>query len=423
METNTLAGTPPLPEYDLLITGIGLLATPEGSAARAGHEMDNIRLERDVALAVKGSRIGWIGPPQAAPKARRAIDAGGALVTPGLVDCDTHLVFGGWRQHELADKLAGVSYLDFQQRGGGVLDTVAATRGATFDDLYDRSLGFLRQMLELGVTVCEAKSGYGLGLEEELRLLRIIKQLNINQPIQIVPSFCGAHALPADYAENREAYLALVCGQMIPAVAQQKLARFCDVNCEVGAFTAQEAEQVLRAAKGHGLGLKIHAELLEPIGGSVAAAELKAASAAHLIATPIHAMEAMAEAGVVGVLLPVASFYLHKPYARAYEMLKAGMALAVGSGFNPGSAPSLNLQLAMNMACLRYKLSPAQVLTAVTLNAAAAIGLAAHCGSLEVGKQADILIWDAPDLETVCYRLGGNQVKRVILDGREEIAR
>ncbi|MCL2671638.1 MAG: imidazolonepropionase [Clostridiales bacterium] len=403
---------------NLLIQNIGLFATPQGSAARCGAAQGEVLLLRDSAFGISGEEIVYVGPSKGAPPAEVVIDAGGRLVTPGLVDCHTHLVFGGWRQHEFAQKLRGVPYLDILAAGGGILSTARATRAATERELLEKAEGVLAEMLAHGVTTCEAKSGYGLSVDAEMKQLRVADALHKAGPVEIVSTFMGAHALPEEYRDRRDAYLDLVCEEMMPLVARAGLAKFCDVFCETGVFDVDEARRVLLAARAQGLGLKIHADEINPIGGSLLAADLGAVSAEHLIASGEREMAAMAAANVIGVLLPATSFYLGKPFAPAREMLNAGMAVAVASDFNPGSCPSNNLQFCMNLACLGYRLTPAEALCAVTLNAAAAIGLAGRVGSVEVGKQADIVLWDAPDLDYIFYRFGSNLVNRVIKKGK-----
>lgn len=400
-----------------LITNIALLATPQGKAARCGTAQGELLLLQDAAIGMTDGKIVYVGSAANAPPADAVLDAGGRLATPGLVDCHTHLVFGGWRQHEFAQKLQGVPYLDILAAGGGILSTTRATRAASEQELADKAAALLAEMQMYGVTSCEAKSGYGLSTEAECKQLRVIRALQERTPVDLVATFMGAHALPPEYAHDREGYLSLLCEEMLPLVAREDLAQYCDVFCETGVFSPAEARRVLLAAQALGLDLKIHADEIDPIGGSLLAAELGAVSAEHLIAAGEGEIAAMARAGVIGVLLPATSFYLGKPYAPARAMLATGMAVAVASDFNPGSCPGNNLQFCMNLACLGYRLTPAEALCAVTLNAAAALGLAQRVGSLEIGKQADILLWDAADLNYIFYRFGSNLVHTVIKKG------
>ena len=403
-----------------LITNIGMLATPLGTSARRGAEQGRIQILRDAWILVEDGKISGIGTGDPPILPGRRVNAGGKLVTPGLVDAHTHLIFGGWRQNELGLKLHGVSYLEILARGGGILSTVKSTREASEEELYDKARAALEEMLALGVTTVEAKSGYGLDQETELKQLRVIRRLNETQPVDLAATFLGAHALPTEYQNDREAYLRLLCETVIPWVAEEGLAEFCDVFCETGVFSAEEARVILEAGKRHGLIPKIHADEIDPIGGSQLTKEVGAISAEHLIVCPTEGIAAMAEAGTVACCLPATSFYLGSTYAPVRDMIRAGVPVALASDFNPGSCPSLNLQFVMNLGCLRYKMTPEEVLTAVTLNGAAAINRADSIGSLEPGKKADLVIWDAPDLDYICYRMGSNLAEIVIKDGITE---
>jgi len=403
---------------NLLLKNIGLLATPSGSAAKRGAEQGAITMMKDAWVLIEDGLVSQVGtgtPPEA-PGAQ-VVDACGKLVTPGLVDAHTHLIFGGWRQNELGMKLHGVSYLEILAQGGGILSTVTSTRAASQEELADKAALALDEMLRFGVTTCEAKSGYGLDLENELKQLRAIRDLNQRHPIDLVPTFLGAHALPAQYKENRGEFIRQVCEDMIPAVVEENLAKYCDVFCETGVFTAEESRTILECGKKYGLLPKIHADEIDPIGGSVLAGEIGAVSAEHLIVCPPEGIASMAKGGTVACLLPATSFYLGATFAPAREMVEAGVPVAMASDFNPGSCPCLNLQFVMNLGCLRYKLTPEEVLTAVTLNAAAAIGMESQVGSVEAGKLGDLVVWDAPDLDYICYRMGSNLAKTVIKRG------
>lgn len=403
----------------LLITNIGTLSTPVGTSARSGSNQGKVDVLNTAWVRCAGGIIEEIGtgtPPT--PADGPVLDAGGRLVTPGLVDAHTHLIFGGWRQNELSQKLHGVPYLDILAQGGGIHSTVAATRAAAQRDLEDKARLALDEMLSLGTTTAEAKSGYGLSTEEELKQLRAIRELDKAHPIDLIPTFLGAHALPDEYKGDREGYVRLLCEEMIPAAAEEKLAEFCDVFCETGVFTAEESRKILEAGIKHGLLPKIHADEIDPIGGSLLAGEIGAVSAEHLIVCPTEGIESLAKGGTVACLLPATSFCLNAAYAPARDMISAGVPVALASDFNPGSCPCLNLQLVMNLACLKYRLTPEEVLTGVTLNAAAAIRRAGRIGSIEPGKQADLVVWDAPDLAYLCYRVGSNLVHKVVKNGK-----
>ncbi len=401
----------------LLVKNIGMLATPEGKDARRGADQGQIRLLPDAYVLMTDGLITEVGTGDKTVPGAEVLDAGGALVTPGLVDAHTHLIFGGWRQNELGLKLHGASYLDILSMGGGILSTVNATRAATEKELYDKAKEALDEMLSLGITTVEAKSGYGLDMDTELKQLRVIRRLNEEHPMDLVPTFLGAHAVPKEYKEDRAGYIRLLCEEVIPAVAGEGLAEFCDVFCETGVFSAEESKAILEAGKKWGLIPKIHADEIDPIGGSQLTAEVGAISAEHLIVCPPEGIAAMAKAGTVACCLPATSFYLGSTFAPVRDMVNAGVPVAMATDFNPGSCPSLNMQFVINLGCLKYRLTPEEVLTAVTLNAAAAINRADSIGSLEPGKLGDLVIWNAPDLNYICYRMGSNLVKTVIKKG------
>ncbi len=400
-----------------IVTNIGMLATPQGSGPRKGPDQGSIQVLKDAWVLIEDGVIARVGTG-AAPAADEVIDAGGNLVTPGLVDAHTHLIFGGWRQNELGLKLHGKTYLEIQNAGGGIQSTTNATRQSTEEELTAKAARALDEMLHFGVTTCEAKSGYGLATEHELKALQVIKNLNDRHVMDIVATFMGAHLVPAEYKANRAEYIRLVCEEMMPKVKEQGIAKYCDVFCEADTFTVEESRQVLEAGLKHGLRPKIHADEIEAIGGSVLAGELGAISAEHLIVCPPEGIASLAKGGVVACLLPATSFYLGAAFAPARDMVNAGVPVAMASDFNPGSCPCLNLQFVINLGCLKYKLTPEEVLTAVTLNAAAAIDMAGQVGSVEPGKQGDLVIWDAPDLDYICYRMGSNLTKTVVKKGR-----
>ena len=400
-----------------IVTNIGMLATPQGSGPRKGPEQGEIQILRDAWVLMEDGVIAQVGTGPA-PAADETIDAGGSLVTPGLVDAHTHLIFGGWRQNELGLKLHGKSYLEIQNAGGGIQSTTNATRQSTEEELTQKAARALDEMMHFGVTTCEAKSGYGLATEHELKALQVIKNLNDRHHMDIVATFMGAHLVPAEYKANRAEYIRLVCEEMMPKVKEQGIAKYCDVFCEADTFTVEESRQVLEAGLKYGLRPKIHADEIEAIGGSVLAGEIGAISAEHLIVCPPEGIKSMARGGVVACLLPATSFYLGATFAPARDMVNAGVPVAMATDFNPGSCPCLNLQFVINLGCLKYKLTPEEVLTAVTLNAAAAIDMAGQVGSVEPGKLGDLVIWDAPDLDYICYRMGSNLTKTVVKKGR-----
>jgi len=376
---------------------------------------------RDAVVVWQNGTIGYAGPAASVPAhyhGAERFDAGGRCVVPGLIDCHTHLCFGGWRGDEFAARLAGKSYQEIQAAGGGISRTVNQTRAAGTEELVEKASMVLADMATLGVTTVEAKSGYGLDLNNELKQLEVYRQLNDSQAIEIVPTFLGAHLVPAEYRDRRADYLALLCHELIPAIAECKLARFCDVFIETNAFSLSEARQVLECARQHGLGLKIHADQLSSGGGAGLAAELGAVSAEHLEYASEDDIAAMANAGTIAVSLPLASLYLREPYLPAKKWIDAGCRVAVATDFNPGSAPSYHLHLALTLACLYQDMSPAEVLRGVTSHAARALGLERTHGSLLPGYRADLAVIDGPDINHWLYHFRPNACLATLKNGR-----
>ena len=378
-------------------------------------------LINDAALVFEEDRIIWVGPDQEFPnrfQAVESLDCSGQLVIPGLVDCHTHLCFGGWRGDEFEMRLKGLSYQDIAAAGGGIRSTVSATRSNTADQLLQKALPLVEGMLDLGITTVEAKSGYGLEQDTELKQLQIYQRLNGLQAVDLVPTFLGAHMVPDEYQHRREDYIRLLCDVMIPAISEQGLARFCDVFVEEGAFSISEARQILETARRAGLGLKIHADQLSSGGGAQLAAELDAVSAEHLEYIDDSGILALENAGTVAVSLPLASLYLREPYLPARKMLEAGVRIAVATDFNPGSAPSYHLPLAMTLACIHQQMTPQEVLMGATTIAARAISAEQRLGSLLPGFSADIAVISAPSLNHWLYHFRANACSGVIKSGR-----
>ncbi|HEV8357059.1 MAG TPA: imidazolonepropionase [Gemmatimonadales bacterium] len=373
------------------------------------------------ALAWEGETIVWVGPEADIPEQVRdwpREDAGGRLVVPGLVDCHTHLAFAGWRAEEFEQRILGRSYLDIAAAGGGIASTVAKTRAATTEALTARCREHLAGMARLGVTTVEAKSGYGLSEEHELRLLGIYRELGAG-PQRIVATLLAAHLVPAEYCDRRAEYLELVAGRIVPSAARERLARFCDVFVEEGAFTVAEARAILEAGKRHGLRPKLHADQLSSSGGAELAAEVGAASADHLERVSEEGVRRLARADVVAVSLPFATLYLGASPLPARRLLDAGVRVAVATDFNPGTAPSYHLPMAMTLACTLQRMTPAEVLKGATIVAARAIGLQAEVGSLEAGKSADFAVIDADSVEQWLYHLRANACVRTVARGVE----
>lgn len=365
--------------------------------------------------------IRFAGPAAGLPEQyaqAESMDAGGRCVIPGMIDCHTHLCFGGWRGDEFAARLEGRSYQDIQATGGGINSTVEKTRGASLETLVDKAAEVLTDMARLGVTTVEAKSGYGLDVENELKQLDVYRRLNTTQPVDIVPTFLGAHLVPVEYRDRREEYVALLCDRLIPEVAERGLARFCDVFIEENAFSLAEGRRILETAKRHRLGLKIHADQLSSGGGAGLAAELGAVSAEHLEYASDEDIAAMVDAGTVAVSLPLASMYLREPYLPARKWIEAGARVAVATDFNPGSAPSYHLHLAMTLACINQHMSPAEVLRGVTSHAARAVGLEQTHGSLMPGYRADLAIINAPDINHWLYHFRPNACLATLKNGQ-----
>jgi imidazolonepropionase len=330
-------------------------------------------------------------------------------VIPGLIDCHTHLAFGGWRADEFEARIQGRSYLDIAAAGGGIAATVGATGRTSTTELVERCQEWLAAMAALGVTTVEAKSGYGLTVGEELRLLDVYRQVHQRQPVRVVPTLLAAHAVPADYRERRADYIDLVCTMLIPEVARQRLATFCDVFVEESALTVDEARAVLRAAREHGLTAKVHADQLTDGGGAGLAVEFAAASADHLECISPDGIERLAASRTVAVSLPVASLYLGRPPLPARRLIEAGVPVAVATDFNPGTAPTFHLPLALLLACTLQRMTPAEALKGGTVYAARAIGEDAVAGSLEPGKRADFAVIDAPDVTQWLYQFAPNR--------------
>jgi imidazolonepropionase len=399
-----------------VLRNIAQLATCPATAAQQDAGLIN-----NAALVFEDDKITWAGCEQELPgrfSHRDSIDCGQRLVIPGLIDCHTHLCFGGWRGDEFEMRLQGRSYQDIAAAGGGIRSTVAATRSDSVEQLLEKALQSLEGMLDLGVTTVECKSGYGLETDAELKQLQVYRQLNQRQPVELIATFLGAHMVPDEYLQHRGEYIRLLCDELIPAVSKQKLAQFCDVFIEKGAFSITEARKIFAAAKLAGLALKVHADQLSNGAGAQFAAESGAVSAEHLEYTDEKGIKALAQAGTVAVSLPLASLYLRERYMPARAMLEAGVRVAVATDFNPGSAPSYHLPLAMTLACINQQMTPQEVVMAATTIAARAIAAEHRIGSLLPGFEADIAIIDAPSVNHWLYHFRANACCGVIKSGR-----
>jgi len=375
----------------------------------------------DAAVGVTGGRVGWVGPMAKLPAgsgATRTVDAAGALVTPGLVDCHTHLVFGGDRVPEFEARLSGASYEELARRGGGIASTVAATRAADERDLVHAATRRAAQLLGDGVTTVEIKSGYGLDLETEGRMLAAARRVGDELPLRIRTTFLGAHTVPDEYRGRPDAYVDLVCNDVLPAVVAAGLADAVDAFCERIAFSAQQVRRVFNAARQHGLPVKLHADQLSDGGGAALAASFGALSADHLEHTSAAGVRALADAGTVAVLLPGAIHTLgERARPPVASLREAGVPIAVSTDANPGTSPLLSLRLAANLACTLLGLTPAEALAGITRNPARALGLAGTAGIVASGEAADLVVWDAGQPAELVYWIGGRLARTVIAAG------
>ncbi len=393
---------------------------------KGGKLMRELNIIKNGAVAIYGSRIVAVGETKSIlkkvkiTKGTRIFDAGKKVVTPGLIDPHTHPVFAGQRSAEFEMRIAGKSYMEIAKAGGGINSTVKSVRKASKNKLKENGRKILDKMLSYGTTTIEAKSGYGLTTRDEIKQLQAIKELNQEHEIDLVPTFLGAHEIPPEYKRNPDAYVSLVCTEMIPKVVSKNLAVFCDVFCERGVFTTKQTRVILQTAQAFGLRAKLHADELHNTGGAELAAEFGAASADHLVCVNDEGIHLMQKTGVIPVLLPGTTFYLGLDEdAPAGKMIDKGLPVALATDCNPGSSMTESMQMIMTLGCLKYNMSPAEVLTASTLNAAYAICKESETGSLAPGKWADLVVWDAEDYREIPYHFGGNMVTNVFKRGEK----
>lgn len=397
------------------------LATIAGeNGPRKREKMSELGIIEDGSIWIEDGVIQAIGTTEELQKQfgdraaeAEVIDATGRLVTPGLVDPHTHVVYGGSREREFEMRLEGATYMEIMNAGGGIHATSRMTREATEDELVEQSTRRLDSFLKHGVTTVEGKSGYGLNWETELKQLRAAKRLNETHPIDLVSTFMAAHAVPLEYKGKEDEYIDSIINDMLPIVAEEKLAVFNDVFCEVGVFTPEQSERILEAGKKLGLIPKIHADEIESYGGAELAAKVGAISAEHLLKASDEGIQQMAEAGVIACLLPATALFLREQAAQGRKMVDEGVAVAISTDCNPGSSPTTSMPLVMNLACISMRLTPAEALVAATMNAACAIGMEAKVGSLEVGKQGDVVMWDIGNYQELQYLFGVNHVNKV----------
>lgn len=410
---------------DILLTNIGQVATLEGHSEtpKIGVEMTELSIIENGAIAIKDGKILAVGHTNeilsqiSQEPELPAIEFPGMLAVPGFIDSHTHLVFGGSRENDFSMKLAGKTYLEILESGGGILNTLQSTRSATQKELESNAFSYAESMLSMGTTTIEAKSGYGLDTENELKMLQSLENLRSKLPINFISTFMGAHAIPPEYEDRTDEYVDLVVNEMIPIVADKGLAEYCDVFCEEGVFDIEQSRRILLAAKDSGMKLKVHADEIVHLGGASLAAEVGAVSADHLLRASSEGLEDMLKAGTVASLLPATAFSLDTDYADARKMIEMGLPVALATDFNPNCANE-SLFFTVALACYKMKMQPREALSAITINAAHAVDRGSTHGSIEVGKVADILILDCPNPEYLTWRFGSNLVHTVISMGQ-----
>ena len=412
---------------NLIVKNASELVTCSGFAAKKGEEMNELHIVPAGAVAVREGIIAAVGTTDDVLAGLReagsdlaefeVIDAKNRSVLPGFIDSHTHLVFGGYRAEEFSWRLRGESYMEIMNRGGGIVNTVQATREAAFEELVATGIKRLDSMLSFGVTTVEGKSGYGLDHDTEIKQLEVMAHLNKIHCLDIVPTFLGAHAVPKDYKGREDEFITLMTDKVLPRVADRKLAEFCDIFCEKDVFSVEQSRRHLAAAKALGLKIKLHADEIEPIGGTELAAELGAVSADHLLRSSDEGIRAMAAAGVVATLLPATAFSLKEPYARGRQMIDSNCAVALATDFNPGSCFTESIPLIFALAAIYMSFTAEEAVTALTINAAAAIDRAESIGSLDVGKRGDLVVLEHPSYKFIPYHIGINTVDKVVKNG------
>ena len=406
---------------DIIFYNVSQLVTVASDGkARSGADMGSIGVIRDAAVGIKDGRFAYVGPSDGIDigDAERSVSALGKTILPGLVDSHTHLVFAGAREEEFARRIAGATYAEIAASGGGINTTVKATRAASKVELTEYALHRLDSCLGFGATTVEIKSGYGLDFENEIKMLEVINELKDLHVVEIVPTFLGAHNIPFDYRDRREEYVRLVLDEMLPEVASRQLAEYCDVFIERGAFTLDEGREIFSKARSLGMKVRVHADQITAGGGSELAAEMQASSADHLDHISEEGIERMKSHGTIATLLPGVSLFLGEEFPDARRLIDAGLPVAIATDANPGSCMSENMQLMMSLAALQMRMTMEEVITASTINAAAALDRADTHGSIEVGKQADMLMFDTPNYQRILYHYGVNHLNTVVKHGR-----
>lgn len=407
---------------DLILYNINTLVTgKEVEKTSSMTNMENVEIIDNAYLAVKDGKVLEVGkgpvPENLKGENTTMVDANHKVVAPGIVDSHTHLVFYGSRENELPLKIKGVPYLEILRNGGGILSTVRATRKATKEQLIEKAMGTLDRMLCFGVTTVESKSGYGLSLPEEIKQLEVNEELNRRHPIDVVSTFMGAHAVPEEYKGRPHEYIDEII-KMLPEIKKRNLAEFCDIFCEDEVFSVEESRKILNAAKKEGFKLKIHADEIVSLGGAELAGEVGAVSAEHLMAVSDKGIDELYKNHVIANILPATSFNLGKNYAPVRKMIDKGVDVAISSDYNPGSCPTENMQLVMQICSSQLKMTPAEIFKGVTLNGARALTLDKKVGSLEKGKNADFVVYDTDNINYIFYNFGINHVKDVYKNGK-----
>lgn len=396
-----------------------LTINTNGNNLKRGKEQSDVGLLENHSIEIENGRIKDFIRTGESNKENydEVIDVSNKVILPGLVECHTHTTFAGSRADEFRMKLEGIDYEEIAKKGGGIISTVKAVRQSSFDELVNIAKPRVEYFIEQGITTLEIKSGYGLSFFDEIKLLQVIQHLNKIFPIDIVATFLGAHTFPPEYKKDREKYIEIICDEMIPYVAENKLAEFCDVFCESTAFSAKEVDRIFNAASKHKLKLKLHTEQFNNIGGLETAIEHKAISVDHLEVLKIEQIEQLKKSKTIAVLLPGVSFFLNYDYAPARELIKNKIPIALATDYNPGSSHIANLNLIMSLAALKMKLSIEEVITSVTINSAAALSKSKSVGSLEIGKQADFSVFDTNNYADIVYQVGKNICEMTIKDG------
>lgn len=399
------------------------LVTCSGFSAKHGKEMSDLHIIEDGTVVIEDGIIVEVGKTEEVlnkydQSKYQVIDASNKAVLPGFVDSHTHFVFGGYRAEEFSWRLRGDSYMSIMERGGGIVNTVEATREASKEELYNEGLKRLNSMLSFGVTTVEGKSGYGLDIDTEVKQLEVMEQLKRNHPIDIVTTFLGAHAVPKEYSGRTDDFVEFLINKVMPIIANEKLAEFCDVFCEKSVFSVEQSRRLLLKAKEMGFKIKLHADEIVQLGGSELAAELGAISADHLLHASDEGIRAMAEKGVISTILPCTAFSLKEDFARARYMIDNNCAVALASDLNPGSCFTESIPLIFALAALYMNMTTEEAITALTINGAAAVGRSETIGSIDVGKKGDIIILEFPSYKFIPYHIAVNTVEKVIKDGK-----